>query len=101
MFRKGREITFKVDFCIEDDEDRFYAYCPSLKGLFAAGATEIEALENAKEAAVLYLKSLIKHGDPIPLDGDLINTQEKDRPQPKRAVCAPRQRQAAVLAVAY
>ncbi|MBN1191210.1 MAG: hypothetical protein JXA46_15750 [Dehalococcoidales bacterium] len=32
------------------------------------GDTEKEALDNDREAAALYLKSLLKHGDPIPID---------------------------------
>jgi hypothetical protein len=32
------------------------------------GDSEKKARDNAREAAVLYLKSLLKHGDPIPID---------------------------------
>ena len=66
--RKKREISFKIEILIEGDQDRFHAYCPSLKGMHIDGNTEKEALENAKNAIILYIESLVKHGDPIPLD---------------------------------
>lgn len=51
----------------EDDGEGFHAYCPDLKGLHVDGCTEAEALEHAKEAAELYMWSLLKHEDPIPV----------------------------------
>ncbi|MCX5906438.1 MAG: type II toxin-antitoxin system HicB family antitoxin [Deltaproteobacteria bacterium] len=65
MFR--RSIKFQVDICVEDDDDRFHAYCPSLEGIHVDGETREEAIENAKTAIGLYIKSLIQHNDPIPL----------------------------------
>lgn len=64
-------IEFKVQVIIEPDETGFHAYCPALKGLHTSGDTEKEALENAKDAVIAYLKSLIKHGDPIPIGGEV------------------------------
>lgn len=61
------KIEFQLHIIVEADEDEFHAYCPALKGLHAGGITEEEALENAKDAAVAYILSLIKHGDPIPV----------------------------------
>ncbi len=60
-------IGFLVEITVEPDEDGFHAYCANLKGLHTSGATKEEALSNAKDAVEAYLKSLIKHGDPIPL----------------------------------
>jgi predicted RNase H-like HicB family nuclease len=60
-------IIFEVEFIVEPDGTGFHAYCPSLKGLHMEGATREEALANAKDAAIAYLRSLIKHGEPIPL----------------------------------
>lgn len=60
-------IGFQIEVIIEPDEDGFHAYCPALVGLHTDGATEEEALTNAKDAATAYLRSLIKHGDPIPV----------------------------------
>lgn len=60
-------IEFKVQVIIEPDETGFHAYCPALKGLHTCGDTKEEALKNAKDAVIAYLKSLIKHSDPIPI----------------------------------
>ena len=70
MYAKDGEHTsleFQLVFVVEPDEGEFHAFCPALKGLHTAGATEQAALENAKNAAVAFILSLIKHGDPIPL----------------------------------
>jgi predicted RNase H-like HicB family nuclease len=60
-------IRFQLELIIEPDEGRFHAYCPELKGLHVDGATESEAIENAREAAKLHICSLLKHGDPVPI----------------------------------
>jgi len=60
-------IGFKIEVIVEPDEIGFRAYCPALKGLHTCGDTAEEALENARDAAVAYLESLMKHGDPIPV----------------------------------
>lgn len=60
-------IEFRIEVVVESDADGFHAYCPSLKGLHVGGDTKEEALQNARDAAIAYLHSLIKHGDPVPL----------------------------------
>ena len=60
-------IGFRVEIVVEPDDNGFHAYCPALKGLHTCGDTEEEALSNASDAAEAYLRSLIKHGDPIPV----------------------------------
>lgn len=60
-------VRFTVDIAIEPDDGEFHAYCPALKGLHVDGRTEEEALKNAVHAVELHLKSLIRHGDPIPV----------------------------------
>jgi predicted RNase H-like HicB family nuclease len=60
-------IEFKIDIMIEPDESGFHAYCPALKGLHVDGGTKEEALQNARDAAIAYLESLIKHGEAIPV----------------------------------
>jgi predicted RNase H-like HicB family nuclease len=66
--KKITELKFWVRIVVEQDEPGYHSYAPSLKGLHMGGDTPDEALVNAKEAAKLYLHSLLKHGDPIPLD---------------------------------
>ena len=74
MYKSKPTVEFKIDIVIEPDEDGFHAYCPALKGLHTTGDTKEEALENAKDAAIAYLESLIKHNDPIPVG---ITTREE------------------------
>jgi len=65
MLQQKPAIGFRVEVIVEPDDSGFHAYCPALKGLHTQGATEEEALQNAKDAAIAYLRSSIKHGDPI------------------------------------
>jgi predicted RNase H-like HicB family nuclease len=52
---------------LEQDEDgTFVATCPTLPGCVSQGQTRAEAATNIREAIEGYLKSLIKHGDPVP-----------------------------------
>jgi predicted RNase H-like HicB family nuclease len=62
-----RVIRFTVGIVVEPDEDQYHAYAPALKGLHVGGRTEKEAIKNAIDATHLYLETLLKHGDPIPL----------------------------------
>ncbi|MFA5186734.1 MAG: type II toxin-antitoxin system HicB family antitoxin [Patescibacteria group bacterium] len=62
-----RQIGFRIEVVVEPDGDTFHAYCPALKGLHTCGDTEEGAIQNAKDAAVAYLESSMKHGDSIPL----------------------------------
>jgi predicted RNase H-like HicB family nuclease len=84
MFRKKLGVKFVVRVFIEPDEDGFHAYCPALKGLHTCGDTEEEAYNNARDAAFSYLRSLVKHGDPIPV-GILVN-EGKDKPSPHHRI---------------
>lgn len=73
-----RTLEFAVEVVVEPDEGGFHAFCPALKGLHVDGATEAEALRNARDAAIAYLHSLIKHGDPIPL-GVVVSESASER----------------------
>jgi len=73
---KKPNIEFKIRIVIEPDEDVFHAYCPALKGLHTCGDTEEQAIDNVKDAAIAYLRSLIKHGDPIPVG--IVADEEED-----------------------
>jgi predicted RNase H-like HicB family nuclease len=50
----------------QDEDGVFVATCPSLPGCVSQGRTREEARQNVQEAIDLYLKSLRKHGEPIP-----------------------------------
>ena len=52
---------------IQQDEDGvFVAEVPSLPGCISQGKTRSEAMENIREAVLVYLESLETHGEPIP-----------------------------------
>ena len=50
----------------EDEDGVFVADCPALPGCVSQGRTRSEAAANIREAIEGYLKSLDKHGDPVP-----------------------------------
>jgi predicted RNase H-like HicB family nuclease len=72
-----KQVVFTLDVFVEPDDDGFYAYCPALEGLHVGGDTLDEAVKNAVDAATAYIRSLIKHGDPIPLR--IIRTETAQR----------------------
>jgi predicted RNase H-like HicB family nuclease len=78
------KLEFQVVFMVEPDEGEFHAFCPALKGVHAPGATEKEALANAKDAAAAYVLSLIKHGDPIPVGVLTVPGDESASPKNSR-----------------
>lgn len=57
-----------IRIVIEVDGDEFHAYCPALKGLHVGGDTEEEAIQNVADGVIAYLRSLRKHGDPVPIE---------------------------------
>jgi predicted RNase H-like HicB family nuclease len=60
-------IKFRVKLLVERDGEGYHVYCPDLPGLHVGADTEEEVKALALDAAVAYLSSLLKHGDPIPL----------------------------------
>lgn len=60
-------LRLRVGIVIEEDEGKYHAFCPTLKGLHVEGETEAEALRLAKDAVSVHLDSLVRHNDPIPL----------------------------------
>ena len=62
---KYKSMKYRV--YLEQDEDGvFVATCPTLPGCVSQGQTRAEATANIREAIEGYLKSLLKHGDPVP-----------------------------------
>ncbi len=64
---KAKEIHVSVQVFFERDGEGFHAYAPALKGCHVGGETLEEARSAIQEAVRLHLKSLLKHGDPIPV----------------------------------
>ncbi len=73
------ELKLEVTVIIEKDGDGFHAFCPNLKGLHVGGDTLEETMGCAKEAVVLYLDSLSRHGDPLPV-GPFLNIVDEPKP---------------------
>lgn len=65
--RASRGLTFRLTVVVEPDGDEFYAYCPALPGVLMPGATVEEALQNARDAIIACLETMIEYGDPIPV----------------------------------
>lgn len=60
-------MLFEIAVILEPNEGGFFVYVPALPGCLSEGATREEALQNIREAAALYIESLIAHGEPIPI----------------------------------
>lgn len=60
--------NFRIEAELEPDEGGFHAFCPGFPGCHTWGATRDEALANLKDAATLYIESMLAHGDPIPIE---------------------------------
>ena len=60
-------LAMKFRVLIEQDEDGvFVAECPTLPGCISQGKTREEAMANIRDAIQGYLRSLEKHGEPVP-----------------------------------
>ena len=79
-------LNIRITVQVEKDGDSFYAYCPGLKGLHVDGATEEDAINNAVEAASLYISSMIRHNDPLPVGADFSSEERAPRPSLGRRV---------------
>ena len=77
-------LKIKITVQVEKDGDSFYAYCPGLKGLHVDGATEDEAINNAVEAAGLYVSSMMRHNDPLPIGAGFSAEEKALRPSSAR-----------------
>jgi predicted RNase H-like HicB family nuclease len=64
---KVKITEINVYVAIEKDGDCFRAFAPALKGLHVEGATEEEALKNAEEAIDVYLDSLYRENEELPV----------------------------------
>ena len=65
--RRKSQLSLSVLIVTEKDGNGFHSFAPALKGLHVDGSTQDEALENAKNAIHVYLESLSKHNDPLPV----------------------------------
>jgi len=75
-----QNIKLRLRVIVEPDEDGFHAYCPAFKGLHVDGASAGEALQNAGEAALVYLNSLTANQEPLPIGPDCVLDREEQIP---------------------
>ena len=61
------------------EEGGYVAFCPALPGLVTEGDTYDEVLERVKEAIEGYLESLVKDGQPIPVDNDIASEPAREQ----------------------
>lgn len=61
------KLVLKIPVIIEKDTVGYHAFCPIFKSIHVDGETEDEAFTNIEEAVDVYILSLIKHDEPIPL----------------------------------
>ena len=71
--------TIEVAVITEPDEGGFHAYAPALKGLHVDGKTEEEARQNVEQAVHVYLESLEREGEPLPI-GEYLRVREEKVP---------------------
>ncbi len=69
--------TYHLQVEVEQEEDgRWSAEVPTLPGCATWGYTKDEALQSIREAAQLYIESLLAHGEPLPADIRASSAQE-------------------------
>ena len=51
-----------------DEAGGYYALCPTLRGCYSQGETLEEARRNIQEAIHCHLESLLKDGEPLPVE---------------------------------
>jgi predicted RNase H-like HicB family nuclease len=79
--KSPRILQLQITVVLEPDGAGFHAFCPALKGLHVDGENESKAIENAKDAIMVYLDSLVLHGDPLPICSHLTVKEKFELPQ--------------------
>ncbi|MBA7716230.1 hypothetical protein ES703_125298 [subsurface metagenome] len=74
-----KDYKYRITINVEPDGEGYYSYCPGLPGVFACGATEEEAIQNAKDGAKGILLSKIRFGDEITENPDLKKIDSKHK----------------------
>ena len=81
--RKIRMENLIITVVIEPDDGEFHAYCPAFKGLHINGETELETLQRTKEALGVYIESLRRYDDPLPIGEHCQMTQRYSIMEPR------------------
>ncbi|MCD4782466.1 MAG: type II toxin-antitoxin system HicB family antitoxin [Candidatus Eremiobacteraeota bacterium] len=72
--------TYIFQVVIEPDEDGFHAFCPILKGCHTWGKSRKEAVDNVKEAVLVYVEDMIESGESLPVESELTKIMAFDTP---------------------
>lgn len=62
----AKRYTYNVK--ITEEEGGFLVVVPALQGCQTWGKTYEEAVANAEEAIQAYIESLLRHGEPVPVE---------------------------------
>jgi predicted RNase H-like HicB family nuclease len=76
-----KSLTLKIAYVVEEDNGRFHAFAPALKGLHIDGDTKKKAIENLMTAIPVYISSLVENDDPLPSGPHLTVQEEPEIPQ--------------------
>lgn len=79
-----QSIALRVEYVVEEDGAGFHAFAPAFKGLHADGNTRDEAIRNLVAGLQVYIESLVKHGDPLPI-GPFLTQMEPEPEIPQGA----------------
>ncbi|SRR6266851_865768 len=71
LLKKPPSLTLKIFYIVEPDEGKFHAFAPGLRGLHVDGNTKDEAERHLIAGIKVYIDSLVKQGDPLPVGPDL------------------------------
>ncbi len=71
------KIKVSITVIVEPDDNGYHAYAPAFKGLHVDGKTEAEAIQNATNAILCYMESLVAHGEPLPVGPDFTVEREQ------------------------
>jgi predicted RNase H-like HicB family nuclease len=71
MEQKEHEYTVILE---RNETGGYTVTAPALPGLVTEGQTVEEAKVMAREAIVCYLEGVLKDGEPIPVEGEIVQT---------------------------
>lgn len=81
MVAPSSSLKITLAVIIEEDDGGYYARVPAFKGLHVGGRTKDETKQNVEDAVFLHIKSLIMHGDPLPIGSGLAVETEASQPE--------------------
>jgi predicted RNase H-like HicB family nuclease len=64
-----KKITLPV--VIEQDEDGYFTFCPSLQGYYTQADSYEEILENIRDAISLHIEDRLSNGEELPKIGQI------------------------------